>query len=255
MVKADDGGLWPIGSQRKRAAISGAQYMQTTVRPFDRDTAGAAKLVCAKDRHGNYRPGQKVAELHVEPSGEGVAVELRAPVDTQREGGTWRPTALMERIAQALADAPEPLSFRGIDDRVKAKADHKRAALRVLVDEGHVVVTDGPRNAHLHALVKPYAQSADPLSDLYAGPGHTQPPQDSVSVSVSLQRDTGHTHSTVSGTHSGHGGDTLGAGWGESGPVEAVSTSPTVCGCGEPISDMRTAYGKTACVECEGQAS
>lgn len=209
VAKAEDGGLWPIGSQRKRAAISGAQYMQTTVCPFDRTTPGWAKLVCAKDRHGNYRQGVVVAQLHVDPEAE-VHVSLRVPAETsERSGGRWRPTALMERIAQAIGDEDEPLSFRGLDERVSGKADHKRTALRVLVDEGHVVVSDGPRNAKLHTLVKPYTQRTDPASDLYVGPGHTRPSPDRVSVSVSLERDTGHTHSTVSGTQSGHGGDTV----------------------------------------------
>ena len=209
IAKADDGGLWPIGSQRKRAAISGSLYMQAVVRPFDQDTPGVAKLTCAKDRHGTYRQGARVADLHITPHGD-VLAELRAPVDVPATGERkWRPTGLMERIAEALDGAPEPLSFRGVDERVSGKADHKRIALRVLVDEAYVTVSDGPRNAKLHTLVRPYRQRLDPASDLYVRPGHTQPPDDRVSVSVSLERDTGHTHSTVSGTQWGHSGDTL----------------------------------------------
>lgn len=210
MTKAEDGGLWPIGSQRKRAAISGAQYVQTVVQPFSRDRAGLAKLVCAKDRHGPYAAGDRVADLVI---GGGAAIVLRAPAEAAAvRGGDWRPTALMERVSRAIEDATEPLSFRSIDEDVRGKADHKRAALRELIAVGHVVVQDGPRNAKLHSSVRPYRQHDDPRCDLYR-PGDTLDPDsvrpDPVSVSVSLERDTGHTHSTVSGTHSGHTRDTV----------------------------------------------
>ncbi|MGE3194107.1 MAG: AAA family ATPase [Microbacteriaceae bacterium] len=52
MVKAEDGGLWPIGSQRKRAAITGAQYVAEVSRPFSKTTDGMVTVKVAKDRHG-----------------------------------------------------------------------------------------------------------------------------------------------------------------------------------------------------------
>lgn len=215
VTKAEDGGLWPIGSQRKRAAIGGAQYMQVNVKPFDRTTAGFSKLVCAKDRHGNYHQGQTVALVHVTPTGDGVDLELRVPAEAGSSGvGQWRPTGLMERIARALEGEAEALSFRGIDEKVSGKADHKRTALRALVDDGHVQVTDGPRNAKLHRLVRPYLQRDDPASDLYEGRDTLAPlnaSESTVECVRVLGRDTGHTHSdrvpdTV-GTQSGHGGE------------------------------------------------
>lgn len=77
-TKAASDGLWPIGSQRKRAAITGVQYMQRMLRPFKRGKAGSAVLVCAKDRLGNYAIGEKVAELHLAPTGDadGVGIDL-----------------------------------------------------------------------------------------------------------------------------------------------------------------------------------
>ncbi len=216
VTKAEDGGLWPIGSQRKRAAITGAQYMQVNVKPFDRTTTGYSKLVCAKDRHGNYHQSQTVALLHVAPGEDGVRLELRAPAETGASGvGTWKPTAIMENISRTLEDAGEALSFRGIDERVSGKADHKRAALRALAEAGHIVVTDGARNAKLHTFVTRYTQRDDPGSDLYEERDTLNPPNASVDrgecVRV-LGRDTGHTHSdrvrdTV-GTQSGHGPQT-----------------------------------------------
>lgn len=52
MVKSEDGGLWPIGSQRKRAAITGAQYVAEVADPFSESKNGMVVLRVAKDRHG-----------------------------------------------------------------------------------------------------------------------------------------------------------------------------------------------------------
>lgn len=214
VVKADDGGLWPIGSQRKRAAISGAQYMQTTVRPFAKDTAGAAKLVCAKDRHGNYRPGQKVAELTVTPTGSGVHLALRAPDDAgQTSAGTFRPTALMEKVSRALELADEPLSGRAVDDRVPGKRQHIAQALDVLAAEGYVARVDGPHRSKLHVVARPYRQADDPASDAHVPAGRTDLPGESESasdecVSASVPIDGGRDAHT--GPVPGRTGDALG---------------------------------------------
>lgn len=69
LVKSPDGGLWPAGSQRKRAAISGAQYIQSVTKGegFSERQKGRAKLVCAKDRPGRYYQGELAAYLEVTP--------------------------------------------------------------------------------------------------------------------------------------------------------------------------------------------
>jgi len=162
MAKADDGALWPIGSQRKRAAIDGAQYAQRVVRQFSRDTAGAAVLICAKDRGGNYRAGQRVAELRITPHGEGVTVDLvPAHDDHSGTGGTFRPTVLMERVSRALELAQEPLTFNNIAERVKGKLTGVRIATDVLIAEGHIATSAGARNATMHTIAKPYREADD----------------------------------------------------------------------------------------------
>lgn len=71
-----DGGLWPIGSQRKRAAVTGAQYMQERRAPFSQRRAGYSVLKVAKDRHGAYGTGDTAAHLVVTPGEDGVTVDL-----------------------------------------------------------------------------------------------------------------------------------------------------------------------------------
>lgn len=172
VTKTDDGGLWPIGSQRKRAAISGVQYMQRTVRPFNQDTAGHAVIVCAKDRHGHYRAGQRVAELHVAP---GPCLTLRSVTDAA--GNPFRPTVLMERVSRFLEDAPEPASSRTVRERVQGKKDAVLIALGRLVSEGYVRAEAGPRNATLHTSVRPFRDAGGQSDDetcpraLLTGPG------------------------------------------------------------------------------------
>ncbi|MGC0271723.1 AAA family ATPase [Pseudactinotalea sp. Z1739] len=201
VVKADDGGLWPIGSQRKRAAINGAQYMQTTVRPFSKGHPGAAKLICAKDRHGNYRPGQRVTDLAVNPAGAGVHIIMRTPSDAATPTAeTFRPTALMEKASRALEATAEPLSTRKAYATVRGKQEYVRAALDVLVAEGFANRHDGPNRSTLYSSNRPYRQADDPQSDAYTGV--------TVGVSPSLEGEGGDTHPTTLRTHPGHTRDT-----------------------------------------------
>ncbi len=196
VTKADEGGLWPIGSQRKRAAISGAQYMQRTVKPFDKHTPGHAVLVCAKDRHGNYRTGQRVAELHVTP---GPTITLDAVEDATASGGVFRPTGYMAKLSAALAIASAPLSRNDVLDLVPGRKDTKVQALAALVAGGYVKVTPGPRKSNLHEHVKQFTEDAES-----AGPS-----RGSVSGSTgsgSIEADPGTQWLTGSGTQSGPSG-------------------------------------------------
>lgn len=173
VTKTDEGGLWPIGSQRKRAAITGAQYMQRVTRPFAQDSAGAANLICAKDRHGNYRMNQRVAVLTVTPGATGPAITLEAAT-ARPDAKPWRPTAIMEKVSQFLESQPKPQSFNAISLAVRGKTEHKSAAINALEAGGYVAISDGPRKSHLHRIVKPYRQAEDPESDAYQARGNSE---------------------------------------------------------------------------------
>lgn len=266
VVKADDGGLWPIGSQRKRAAISGAQYMQTTVRAFDQHTAGTAKLVCAKDRHGNYRPGSKAAELAVRPDLDRVTVELRAPADAparaSEEPTAFRPTALMEKVSRLLEAAAGPLSGRDVTASTPGTRQYVQQALEALVAEGYVTRSTGERRAQMHAVEHVYRQASDPRSDAFQGPRRDE----WSSASPPIGRGGRRTHWMGEPTHSRHSADAL--------PEHALTSedvptySPThsadsessasavrrqLCEvCSQGMSEERAAYGKTRCRDCDG---
>lgn len=147
--KSGDSSLWPIGSQRKRAAIDGAQYLQEIVKPFSKHDEGAARLVCAKDRSGNYRVGQRVALLRVIPDGGNVQIEVEVP---EEQHGEFKPTVLMDRIRKVLSHTPSPLSFNQLFQATGGKRNNIRLALDTLIADGEITATPGARGAMLHEL-------------------------------------------------------------------------------------------------------
>ncbi len=161
MPKSSDSDLWPIGSQRKRAAIDGAQYLQEVLVPFSREKAGAARLVCAKDRHGTYARAQRVAQLHVTPDGDTVHLALKAPEGSTDESGAFAPTGYMERVSKALETADGPLSFNEIVKAGNGKRTYVRDAVDALIRTGHILTAPGARNSMSHTLVKRYREGAE----------------------------------------------------------------------------------------------
>ncbi|OAN37441.1 AAA family ATPase [Microbacterium sp. H83] len=156
MPKSSESDLWPIGSQRKRAAIDGAQYLQEVMVPFSRERAGAARLVCAKDRHGTYARAQRVAELHVTPNEGAVDLTLKAPLASSDASAGFQPTAYMEKVSAELSGAAGPLTYRGILERVGGKKEYVRRAVDELIRAGYLSIKRGPRNSMEHTLVKPF---------------------------------------------------------------------------------------------------
>lgn len=163
LPKAGGGDLMPIGSHRKRASINGAQYLQEPMTPFSKEKAGASKLVCAKDRHGTYARGEKVAILHLTPTdGGSVRISLTGPDAAERtEEGKFRPTGYMERVSKALELAKEATSFNGICERVEGKRALLRQAVDALISDGYLATAPGPRNSTLHRLIRPFRETTD----------------------------------------------------------------------------------------------
>lgn len=161
---ADDGTLWPIGSQRKRAAISGAQYVMTIREAFSRSKSGAVRVLCAKDRHGHYAHGQHVADITFDPRADGSVLVTTWSVQEPAKAadGQWRPTALMEAVSAYLA-ANDGTTKSGIAAEVTGKREHILRAVHVLTMEGYVSVKKVGTAHHLH-LVRPYSIAADEVS-------------------------------------------------------------------------------------------
>lgn len=169
VIKSDDGeSLWPIGSQRKRGAITGAQYMQANLKPFSRGTAGRSKLVCAKDRGGNYAERAVVGHLEVTPTDDGgldlvlsaPTVPLGADPEVKERQRQSEMAGIMRQIVDEVAVHPGATTV-ALEKSVTGRANKVRSAIRRLVAEGHLTVETGPRNAHLHHPgPKPFALDA-----------------------------------------------------------------------------------------------
>jgi hypothetical protein len=167
MVKADDGGLWPIGTQRKRAAINGIQYVLRSIKTFSRKKAGRVRMICAKDRGGHHEQGASVVEVAFDPiascPGDGcllVGVWSAHAVRLAPDGG-WRPTGLMEKVSVHI-EHHEGQSQTTLVNEVGGKAKDVRRALEVLAQERFIRVEVGPRNAQVHFHVRPFREADDP---------------------------------------------------------------------------------------------
>lgn len=172
LPKSDSAAASPIGSQRKRAAISGVQMIQT-VRAgmsFAKGRPGEARLTCTKDRHGHFITGEVAAILSVNPApargDEGIDAVL-----SRTSGDDWAPTRHMHDISQHLQQVGTSLNTGEIKRSVKGKADTMTAALRILVDSGYISSTPGPRNSTNYEHIKPF-RIGDPYDvphDIAAG--------------------------------------------------------------------------------------
>jgi hypothetical protein len=260
----DSRGRFAIGGQAKLSGLTGAAYTVEVVEPLGRGLRGVIVVRVGKDRPGHVRGHsgpmrktdrtQETARIIVDSTGPVPVVTVEPWHGHDLPAGQshrFRPTSLMEKIAAALAIASEPVSFRGIDERVTGKREHIRTALDVLISEGYVTLADGPRNSQIHTLAKSYDPHADPLSDLYRDPGHTQPPKSTVTVPVPYTGERGTHTQPFPGTVGAQSGNSR-----EDGPNGGEDPPGATCAdCGEPLHWQRVAYGKTLCVDCEPRST
>jgi hypothetical protein len=159
----------------------------------------------------------------------------------------FRPTALMEKVSRAVELAGDDgLSVRGIEDRATGKKRAISQATDVLVVEGYVVRTHGPRRALIHTSARPYRQADDPLSDVYDGGGQSPSPSvPNECVTVPVPKDGGQRDSqtTVPRGQSGDSGGTVGS------QPSRASRATT----GGDVAQLPVDYPKVGrCLDCDG---
>lgn len=74
--------------------------------------------------------------------------------------GTLRPTRVMAKVSAYIADH-DGCSQRDIESDVGGRTKYVREAIRLLVQEGHVARTDGPRGSKQHHTISPYREEED----------------------------------------------------------------------------------------------
>jgi hypothetical protein len=161
-TKANDNPLFPSGSKRKRAAITGASYLITATVPLAAGKGGRLRITCAKDRHGTYARGEHVADFVMQPSQGGIAVNLWPGSGPEHERGAVGELAARSAV-KAADELGQPVSRQVLIDAMKIKAgtDTKRGGIDLAVLEGWLIETTGPRNARLYAI-NPVDNSNEP---------------------------------------------------------------------------------------------
>lgn len=154
LPKANGGALFAIGSQRKRAAITGAVFLVEATAEFGIARCGRSKLTTAKDRCGTHVRGARAADFVLDATTTPYDVTLSAPVNTT-EGGTFRPTALMEKVSRYVELNPG-ITTRSIRTAIRGKTEYVILAVDLLVAEGYIATAPGPRRAVVHRSIQAF---------------------------------------------------------------------------------------------------
>lgn len=144
---ADDRGRYAIGAQAKLSAIDGCQYLVEQRMAFARGRSGVARVFVSKDRPGHVRAhaagvGKKqiIGDLMVTALDDGqLRLALVAPDLQVNDDGTVRPTGIQNEIVKYLRRVKGGRGRQEILDRVKGRAQTKRAAFNDMVDNGWLV--------------------------------------------------------------------------------------------------------------------
>lgn len=155
---SENRGKGPIGSQHKRARVSGASYEISTIQPLAPGRAGKLRIRIDKDRLGAIRAHHPAhaGEFHLDSTNPDLTVaNVRGP--RPADADPFRPTHAMEAVSQALADAGERgLSRRGIEEIGGFAKDTLVKAAEALLAEGYAAREPGPNRSLIHKLVRPY---------------------------------------------------------------------------------------------------
>jgi hypothetical protein len=158
-TKANDNPLHPSGSKRKRALISGASWALVEVKPFSREKPGTVKLVCAKDRHGNFSRGSVGAFVHLDGTDGAMRVLVEAPAETTGVNVASCVAMILPVVEAVEAAGADGVSMRRLQSAVRA-AGHKvrdidiRDAAELAESIGAISVSEGAKRSRIHRFVR-----------------------------------------------------------------------------------------------------
>jgi hypothetical protein len=156
---ADAPTLHAIGSQRKRAAVTGAAYRVDTLKEPAKGRPGTLKLVVAKDRLGNRPKGATAAIVDIDGSADGTTIRIRLhATDAQAAaaaGQPLRPTTLMSRVSDHLSQHG-PDTINNICAALGGRKQGVLQAIERLVAEGWCTAHDLSGKAREIRLVTPF---------------------------------------------------------------------------------------------------
>lgn len=176
VVKSSENrGRYSLGGVHKLNGLNGVMYMLENRNPFGIGVTGRSTIRVAKDRPGQIRRNglshssglHWYADLVVKSETQEYAeAHLYAPIQRDEEGRQEdeerkRLDGIKRKVLEALKRAKDPVTGKGIEDRVTGRAIDVRRAVAELVDSGQIEALPGPRNSTLHSLPSPSQNAHD----------------------------------------------------------------------------------------------
>jgi hypothetical protein len=155
-------GNYAIGSERKVGGVD-VHLGFTVVRPISRGEHGLYRVTTHKDRGGCLKRGHLCDfKLASDPDTHSITWEfVTSPaVDDEHP---FRPTVLMEKVSRYVEQQLGAVSIGDIKSMVTGKAEFVIEATNLLVEEGYVEESEGPRKSRLFVSKRPYRQDSDPF--------------------------------------------------------------------------------------------
>lgn len=104
IAKKQEGTPTPIGSFRKSAAITGAQFALENVVGFSRSRSGWSRLTCTKDRNGFFATGEVVGRIDFKPGDGTMAVTFRRGEDETTRLHDSTEQAILDYVHERMAE-------------------------------------------------------------------------------------------------------------------------------------------------------
>lgn len=151
MTKSREGrGSWAIGSQHKKAAITGGQYIFEKVHDFGRGMKGMSRIIVAKDKAGYVRQHQVgdnlIAEFWLDGTVDGVVTWALVP-PTEESHLVQASAHLMELICNYVSANPGERKATVLTScGSSATPAHLAAAFDKLRARGYIANDMGDRN-------------------------------------------------------------------------------------------------------------
>ncbi|OFB43308.1 hypothetical protein BA059_03730 [Mycolicibacterium sp. (ex Dasyatis americana)] len=161
VVKDKEGrGRYALGGVHKLNGLDGAAFILENRCPIGDNLKGVSYIRIAKDRPGQLRkhavPGKPMfwfADLVVDLTVDGLADGVVTVAPAVDRGASHKPTAVMERVSNKLAQCPSGLTQTQLETTVVGKAATVREALHHLIADGYVTQTRPHKNVRQYFAV------------------------------------------------------------------------------------------------------
>jgi len=156
---AETRGMHAIGSQHKRAAITGAAYMFQKVDDFGRGMRGVSRIKVAKDKMGHVRQhaqtDQVIADFYLDGTGASGALEYGL-IEARTGQMSQAYAHIMEALCDYLTANPGVTQATVLTMGSTARDDYKKAAFDKLRADGYIADDMGQRDRW--RVVRPFGE-------------------------------------------------------------------------------------------------